>query len=79
MKTVPESVEGEFSRRNLLSGIHKGLGTSWWLKKGQQFLVNAHENQNNPRTHLYEVVVEFFKVLAEYLFFKPDDPLFLFC
>jgi hypothetical protein len=29
-----------------------------------------------PPSHLYEVVVGFFKVLAEYLFFKPDDPLF---
>jgi hypothetical protein len=26
MKTVPESVEDEFSCRNILSGIHKGAG-----------------------------------------------------
>jgi hypothetical protein len=28
------------------------LGTSRWLKKGQQFLVNTHENQNNLRNKL---------------------------
>jgi hypothetical protein len=26
MKTVPESIEDEYSRRNLFSGIHKGAG-----------------------------------------------------
>jgi hypothetical protein len=31
------------------------------------------------RRHLYEVVMRFFQVLAQYLFFKPDDPLFVHC
>jgi hypothetical protein len=55
MKTVPESMEDEFSHINILSGIHRGLGTSWWLKKGWQFLVNAHENQNNLRNKLQNI------------------------
>jgi hypothetical protein len=34
MKTVPESVEDEFSRKNLLSGIHKGAGCQLVALKG---------------------------------------------
>jgi hypothetical protein len=34
MKIVPESVEDEFSRMNLLSGIHKGAGYQLVAQKG---------------------------------------------
>jgi hypothetical protein len=34
MKTVPESVEDEFSSINLLSGIHKGAGYQLVAQKG---------------------------------------------
>jgi hypothetical protein len=33
MKTVPESMEDELSRRNLLSGVHKGAGYQLGLKR----------------------------------------------
>jgi hypothetical protein len=34
MKTIPESVEDEFSSINLLSGIHKGAGYQMVSQKG---------------------------------------------
>jgi hypothetical protein len=38
----------------------RGLGTSWWLKKRRQLLVNAHENQNNLRNKLQIYVPNIF-------------------
>jgi hypothetical protein len=48
MKTVPESVDDEFSRRYLLSGVHKGTGYQLVNQKGMAI---AYENQINLRNN----------------------------